>query len=247
LDHLDDWTVTQRLAPIGNLPDDFDERWDELERVLAERMGWVYPIEEGNRQGPIVVAFRVGGAASLGEAIVRAHATFDDVVATLEPFRDYMRVGLPDAKRAAPGRRRREVPMATAASHKRGGKRIELRLDATSEAARRANELARELVTARAYVRAGAKDFEWPIYVQTLNRVVNDSWSGFAPPPELVERIAYLVGAFCGVATTAVWTLARFLTLDLNPAEMPIEVPTEHLALALQVIHQALTQAPGFL
>jgi hypothetical protein len=114
---LDDpkvWTVTQRLAPVGNVPEDFDERWDRLERALAESSGVVYPVDEDDRRGGIVAAFRVLGAASQGEAIVRAHAAWDEVVSTLEPFRDYMRVGLPDPKPVPPGRRGADVPMAQA-------------------------------------------------------------------------------------------------------------------------------------
>jgi hypothetical protein len=72
-----------------------------------------------------------------------------------------------------------------------------------SEEARRAGELARELVSARAHAIGPERDQEIRLFSQTLTRVLSEILGDATLEPPLLTRLAYLVSAVSRVGAFA--------------------------------------------
>jgi hypothetical protein len=124
---------------------------------------------------------------------------------------------------------------------------MELNLDAGSSEARRANQLARELLTSRALVGHGS---DLALFNETLGRVIDETFEGFVPPAHeaLAERIAYLVGALSAVGAAGVWTAGKaFEAVELgDPEKTSIEsIREEDIRLVLKIISGYMASHPS--
>ncbi len=122
---------------------------------------------------------------------------------------------------------------------------MELNLNAESSEARRANELARELLTSRALVGHGS---DLALFNETLGRVIDETFEGFILSEALAERIAYLVGALSAVGAAGVWTAGKaFEAVELGDAEKTsIEsIHEEDIRLVLKIISRYMASHPS--
>lgn len=116
---------------------------------------------------------------------------------------------------------------------------ITLNLNAESPEARRANELARELVTSRAF--SGKNGDTLELFTGSLQRVVSELLEGPTVDQRLAERVAYLLGALSIVGAAAVWAAAKgFEAVEAGDAEKtsPDAIPEEHIQRVLVLIAQ---------
>jgi hypothetical protein len=128
---------------------------------------------------------------------------------------------------------------------------INLALDAGSPEARRANELARELLTSRALVGHGS---DMALFNATLGRVVTEAFEGiegleeFEGLEDLSQRVGYLIAALATVGAAAVWTAAKaFEAVELGDAEKTSldDIPEEHIRQVLETISKYMASHPS--
>jgi hypothetical protein len=127
---------------------------------------------------------------------------------------------------------------------------MDLHLDAGSPEARRANELARELLTSRALVGHGS---DTALFSATLGRAITETFEGveglddFGGLEELSQSAGYLTAALATVGAAAVWTAAKaFEAVELgNPEETSIDdIPEEHVRQVLKTISEYMASHP---
>jgi hypothetical protein len=128
---------------------------------------------------------------------------------------------------------------------------INLGLDAGSPEARRANELARELLTSRALVGHGS---DMALFNEALGRVTTETFEGvegledFEALEDLSQRAGYLTAALATVGAAAVWAAAKaFEAVDLgDPEKTSIDdIPEEHIRQVLETISKYMASHPS--
>jgi hypothetical protein len=124
---------------------------------------------------------------------------------------------------------------------------MELNLNAESSEARRANELARELLTSRALVGHGS---DLVLFIDTLRRVIDETFEGFIRPAHeaLAERIGYLIAALSAVGAVAVATDGKaFEAVELGDAEKTSaeSIREENIRRVLEIISRYMASYPS--
>lgn len=127
------------------------------------------------------------------------------------------------------------------------GRNMDIHLDAESPKARRANELARELLTSRALVGYGS---DAALFTDTLGRVIDSTFEGSISSEDaaLASTIAYLIAALSDVGTVAVWAAGKaFEAVDLgDPEKTTIDsIPEEHIRRVLEMISGYMASHPS--
>ena len=83
---------------------------------------------------------------------------------------------------------------------------VQINLDVSSDEARRANELARELLSVRTIVgREATGNQTAPIFIDALTGAVREVCGEAFVPTDALERLSYLIAAQAGSATSPSW------------------------------------------
>lgn len=113
--------------------------------------------------------------------------------------------------------------------------RMELDLFPDSPEARRASELARELLTSRAMPDQSVPENTMPpLHIEALQRVLEEVLLDAAADRDLAVRVGYLVAALSTVATLGVWSatglLADAYEVDRDEAlQRILEIIAQHM------------------